>query len=241
MHRTMPRMTSVQNCWLRAAVLLLPLFLLPCGPASAQTFQFLPEVDASTRIQPNIRFVFQAKETREAGEPTQAEIGPGFDFFLKPLIRLKDISAFDLDDAKSRPLQLSIGFRYVPSPDKPHTERTQLAATFHFPLVARILLSDRNREDLDWSKDKFTWRYRNRLTLERRIKIGSYHPAPYLSAEVFYQSQYQKWTTTALYAGCLFPVRKHLEFDPYYEHQNITNKHPNQQLNQFGLILSLSF
>jgi len=51
----------------------------------------------------------------------------------------------------------------------------------------------------------------------------------------------RKWTTTALYAGCLFPVGKHFEFDSYYEHQNITNKRPNQQLNQFGLIFDLFF
>jgi len=201
----------------------------------------LPEVDAYSRITPDIRFNFQAKETREAGDPTQVEIGPGFDFFLKPLVRLKKVTAFDLDDSKSRVLQLSVGFRYVPSPDKPHLERMIVAATPHWPIWAGFLLTDRNRADLDWEKDQFTWRYRNRLSLEKRVAIGSYHPAPYVSAEVFYQSQYEKWTTTALYAGCLFPVGKHYEFDPYYEHQNITSKRPNQQFNQFGLILNFYF
>lgn len=215
------------------------IFVFAMRPASAQTFQFLPEVDAYSRLTPSIRFNFQAKETREAGDPTQAEIGPGFDFFLKPLIRLKDITAFDLDDSKARPLQFSVGFRYVPSPDKPHVERLELAITPRWPLFARILLSDRNRADLDWEKNQLTWRYRNRVQFERRLRVGSYHPAPYVSAELFYQSQYEKWTTTALYAGCLLPVGKHFEFNPYYEHQNVTNKHPNQQFNQFGLILDL--
>ena len=62
-----------------------------------------------------------------------------------------------------------------------------------------------------------------------------------VAAEVFYQSQYSKWTTTALYAGCLLPLGKHFEFDPYYEYQNVTNKRPNQQFNQFGLILNMYF
>ena len=106
---------------------------------------------------------------------------------------------------------------------------------------SRILLSDRNRADLDWSKDQLNWRYRNKVTLERRFTVNSYHPAPCVSAEVFYQSQYQKWTTTALYAGCLLPTGKHFEFDPYYEHQNVTNKRPNQQFNQFGLVLNMYF
>jgi hypothetical protein len=220
---------------------LLVVFASLCQTAKAQTFQFLPEVDAYTTIHPEIRFNFQAKETREAGDPTQVEIGPGFDFFLKPLLRLKRITVFDLDEAKSRPLQLSAGFRYVPSPDKPHVERFILAATPHLPLFAKILLSDRNRADLDWEKGQFTWRYRNRLQLERTVTVGGYHPIPYVSVEEFYQNQYQKWTTTALYAGCLFPIKKHFEFDPYYEHQNVTNKHPNEQYNQLGLILNMFF
>ena len=108
-------------------------------------------------------------------------------------------------------------------------------------MKAKILISDRNRADLDWQSGKFTWRYRNRLTVERRLTFHSYHPAPYASAEVFYTSQYQKWSTTALYAGCSFLVGKRVEFNPYYEHQNNTGKSPNQQLNQFGLILDLYF
>jgi len=231
----------LQNSWVRFAFSLTLLVLLPRTPATAQTFQFLPEVDVYNKIHPDIRFNFQAKETREAGDPTQVEIGPGFDFFLKPLVRLKNITAFDLDDSKARPLQFSVGFRYVPSPDKPHIERLELAVTPRWPLFARILLSDRNRADLDWSKDQLNWRYRNKVSLERRFTVNSYHPAPYVSAEVFYQSQYQKWTTTALYAGCLLPAGKHFEFDPYYEHQNVTNKRPNQQFNQFGLVLNMYF
>ena len=229
--------------WPGAVLLLLVLilFLLPCRPTNAQTFQFLPEVDVYTKVHPDIRFNFQAKETREAGDPTQTEIGPGFDFFLKPLVRLRSVTAFDLDDSKARPLQFSVGFRYIPSPDKPHVERLELVVTPHWPIFANILLSDRNRTDLDWSKDQLTWRYRNKVTMERRFAINSYHPGPYVAAEVFYQSQYSKWTTTALYAGCLLPLGKHFEFDPYYEHQNVTNKRPNQQFNQFGLILNMYF
>jgi hypothetical protein len=59
--------------------------------------------------------------------------------------------------------------------------------------------------------------------------------------EPFYESQYNKWSDTAIYGGCLFPIGKHVELNPYYEHQNNTGKSPNQQLNQLGLILSLFF
>lgn len=234
-------MTLLSHWQFRIVTVLLFEFVIRCVPASGQTFEFLPEVDAYYKIQPNIRFTFQAKETREAGDPTQAEIGPGLDFFVKPLVQLKNISSFDPDEAKSRLLQVSVSYRYLPSPDKPTVERLESTFTSNVPLVYKLLLSDRNRVDLDWSQNPFTWRYRNRVKLQRTFSIRSYHLTPYVSGEAFYLSQYQKWTTTALYAGCLLPLGKHVGLDPYYEHQNVTSKSPNQQLNQFGLILNVYF
>jgi len=103
------------------------------------------------------------------------------------------------------------------------------------------LLSDRNRADLDWLSGTFSWQYRNRVQFERTVRISSYHLSPYASAEFFYQSRYEKWSDTAIYAGCLFPIGRHVEFNPYYEHQNQTGRSPNQQLNQLGLMLNLYF
>jgi hypothetical protein len=221
--------------WLLAA----PLLLLLCPPARAQaTTEFLPEVDTNFRLGSDVRLIFQAKATREAGDPTQAEIGPSIEFFFKPLLKLHELAKFELDRSKTRPLVLAVGYRYVPSPGNPTVNRFEPVLTSHFPMKGGLLITDRNRADLDWSDGKFVWRYRNRITFERRFAIRSYHPAPYVSAEAFYQSKYAKWSSTALYVGCLLPVRKHLEFDPYYEHENNTGKSPNQQINAIGLILN---
>jgi hypothetical protein len=219
------------------------LVCMVCLPARAQTSttEFFPEVDANIKLNSHVQIVFQVKETREGGDPTQVELGPSIVFHLNSLVRLRDVTAFDLDDSKSRPLVLSVGYRYVPSPDKATVNRLEPVVTFHFPITGRILVSDRNRADLDWSDGNFTWRYRNRLTLERRIAIHSYHPAPYVSAEAFYESRYSKWSTTALYAGCLFPLGRHVELDPYYEHENNTGPSPNQQINGGGIVLNLYF
>ena len=232
-------MTCIRRGWLMLALLL----LFPASSAFAQnsTTEFLPEIDANFKLNSYVRFIFQAKDTREGGDPTQAEIGPSIEFYLKPLLKLKNVTLFDLDDAKSRPLVLAVGYRVVPSPGKPTINRMEPVLTFHVPITARILVTDRNRADLDWSPGKFVWRYRNRLTAERRFTIKDYHPAPYVSAELFYESQYSKISSTNLYAGCLLPVNKHIELDPYYEHENNTGKRPNQQVNAIGLILDLFF
>jgi hypothetical protein len=162
-------------------------------------------------------------------------------FYLKPWLKLKNATIYDLDEAKKRALVLAVGYRYLLSPNSPPENRLRLDLTSNFPMKAKMLISDRNRADLDWQSGTFTWRYRNRLTIEKRLTINSYHPRPYVSAETFYESQYQKWSTTALYAGSLFPIGKHVQFDSYYEHQNNTGKSPYQQLHQFGLILGLYF
>jgi hypothetical protein len=222
--------------WL--AVVLLILLCRPGRGETSQEVQFLPEVDAYYKLNPDIRVSFQAKDTREGGDSTQAEIGPSMEFYLKPLVRLKEITAFDLDDAKTRPLVVTAGYRYLAAPDKPGTNRIPIAATSHLPLTAKLLMTDRNRFDLDWSNG-FTWRYRNRLTLERTFAVHTFHLIPYASAEIYYESQYGKVSTTELYAGTLFPLGKHFEFDPYYEHQNNTGKHPNQQLHGIGLTLDI--
>jgi hypothetical protein len=230
-------MLNLRKLWLGLA-LFLPMLGLRAG---AQVDEFLPEIDAYYKVSSDVRVSFQAKETRESTDPTQAEIGPSIEFYLKPLVKLQHTTLFDLDDSKPRPLVLAIGYRYLPSPNSPAENRIEPVATLNFPVKAGFLLSDRNRADLDWKSGKFSWRYRNRFQIERRLTIRSYHPAPYASVEFFYESQYSKWSDTALYAGCLFPIRRHVELNPYYEHQNSTGKSPNQQLNQLGVILNLFF
>jgi hypothetical protein len=221
------------------ALVLLMLFCRTGSAQSSQQAQFLPEVDAYVKLKPDIRASFQAKDTREGGDPTQAEIGPSMEFYLKPLVRLKEITVFDLDDAKARPLVLTAGYRYLSAPGKPGTNRVPIAVTSHLPLTAKLVLTDRNRADLDWSDGSFTWRYRNMLSLERTVVISSYHLIPYANAEIYYESQYSKVSTTELYAGSLVPMGKHFQLNAYYEHQNNTGKHPNSQVHGLGLTLNI--
>lgn len=212
-----------------------------CLPTRAQDTQFIPEADAYLKLNSVVRTYLQAKDDREGGDSTQLAIGPSVQFYLKPLIRLKRVTTFDLDDSKARALVLEVGYRYIDEPNTPPENRMILAVTSNFPLKAGFLITDRNRADLDWKGGSFTWRYRNRLTLERTFSIHSYHLIPYVSAELFYESQYSKISTTSIYAGSLFPVGKHVEFNAYYEHDNNTNKHPNKQVNSVGLAVYFFF
>jgi hypothetical protein len=227
---------------LRRRSLKIALSLLFAGvSAFAQSVQFLPEIDTYLKLNSMVRAYFEAKDDRDGGDSTQATLGPSVQLYLKPLVKLKEITAFDLDDGKQRPLVLETGYRYIAAPDAAPENRLLTSVAFHLPVTARFLITDRNRADLDWKNGKFSWRYRNKLTAERTFAIYSYHLIPYAAVEPYYESQYEKWSTTSIYAGCLLPVGKHVQFNPYYEHDNNTGRRPNQQVNSVGLALYLFF
>ena len=224
----------LKDCLIRGACLV-PL-LPPC--LYAQTVQFLPEINFHAKLDSKVRFVFQAKETRENGVPKQSEIGPSMELYWRPL---KNLLPNGVDQAKTRFILLSFGYRYLPSSDAPATNRILLMATPRFPLKSKVVISDRNRGELNFSRGELNWRYRNRLQAERQITIRSCHPVPYANVEALYDSKFQKWSSIVIEAGSQFPIGKHIELDLYYEHQNNTGKAPNQQVNAAGLILNLHF
>ncbi|MES2220706.1 MAG: DUF2490 domain-containing protein, partial [Acidobacteriota bacterium] len=148
------------------------LFLLgACASMHAQSPEFVPEIDTHVTLNSYMRTYLVTKDDRDGGASSQFNLGPSLQFYLKPLLRMKTITAFDLDDAKARPLVIEDGYRYLTSPGAPSTQRMQPMATSHFPLKAGFLASDRNRADLDWNAGAFTWRYRNKLTVERTFRI----------------------------------------------------------------------
>jgi hypothetical protein len=223
------------NIWWSAGVCLVLLF----APLTyAQTFQFSPEIDTYLRFRSNVRFAFQAKGTREDGSPRQGEIGPSIEFYWRGL---RNLLPNGVDKSKTSFILFSIGYRYLPPSGVPATNRVLLVATPRLPLKSKLVISDRNRGELNFSSGDLTWRYRNRLQLERQVTIRSYHPTPYANVEFYYNSKYKKWSSTAIDAGCQFPIRTHSEIDLYYEHQNFTGSTPNQQINQLGVILNLHF
>jgi Protein of unknown function (DUF2490) len=209
--------------------------------AQNQSFQAWPEVDAYFQLNSNVRVSLFDAATRENRQGTSAEIGPNIDFFFKPLVKLKRITVFELDQSKNRLLMFRAGYRYMPSSDWPPEHRGLLEATGNYPLVRGVLLSDRNRLDLRSIDGELSWRYRNRISAERTVSLHSYHFIPYLRAEAYYDSNFHKWSRTAGSVGCVFPFRKRYELEPYYEHQNDTATAPNRQVNALGFVFSMYF
>jgi len=212
-------------------VCLTSLILAPRAIAQDIADQFLPEINVRYELPPGMAVWFQAKTTRENGDPTQAEVGPSFIYTPSNMFRF---------GGTAMPMTLSIGYRYVGSPDAATINRMVPMVALGLPFE-RVRVSDRNRADLDWQSRKFSWRYRNRLNVAYPWRLRRYEATPYVSAESYYTSQYGKWSDTALHVGCKLPIRKHSALNIYYEHQNTTGKKPNEQYRQLGLMLNLTF
>ena len=164
--------------------------------AHGQDTQFLPEVASHLTVNSRVRLYLVAKDDREGGDPHQFTFGPSVQFYLQPLIKLQHVTLFNLDDSKSRPLVLESGYRIINAPNTPVENRLTEVGTFHVPLMSGIILSDGNTADLDWQNGSSTWRYHNKLILERAFPIHSCHPIPYIAVEPSYESQHKKWSAT---------------------------------------------
>ena len=85
-----------------------------------------------------------------------------------------------------------VGYHYIHSVtgDTPVEHRGALEATPRYPLVGGLLVSDRNHMDIRSIGGENSWRYRNRLTLEREFSIGRFRSTPYVRGEVYYDSRF---------------------------------------------------
>jgi hypothetical protein len=215
------------------------LYLLSGSPVHGQVDQFWPEFGFHKKLTSHSRFYFVAKSTRENREGVEIELGPNLDFYLKPILKLKTLPGVHVDESKSRPLILRVGYRYLASTQNPAENRGVIEVTGRIPLVCGAVISDRNRVDLRFIEGDFSWRYRNRLTVERAFSLRGVEFAPYLRAEAFFNSRFRTWSRTAFNAGGVFSFKKHWELEAYFEHQNDTGNNPNRQVNALGLIASL--
>jgi hypothetical protein len=211
--------------------------------ALAQSKQVWPETSTFIKLTDNTRLYFLMTTVKEERSSTEGEVGPNFDFYLKPLRQLKRWAVFPLDESKTRTLMVRVGYRYVfpYGGDGSDEHRGVVEATARYPLTHGVSVSDRNRMDLRSIGGTFSWRYRNRLTVEKDFSIHRFRFTPYCRGEIYYDSRYDKWSRTALIAGSSFPITRHFELESYFEHQNDSGGSSNRTVNALGMVANLYF
>jgi hypothetical protein len=227
---------------MQRAAMLLALAATPCLAQGQDTVQGWPELDVYANLTPRTRLYFIAALSNDHDtRDQQGEFGPNFDYFLRPMARRR---LRDKDPAKSKFLTLRAGYRYLPVLRGPgeneHRPIVELTPRYYLPWD--ILLSDRSRMELRYFETKpFSWRYRNRLTLERGVSLGKYEFTPYLRGEIFYDSRYGSVAKNIFTAGSVFPLTKRSEIEFFYEDQRDSSQRPLSHARGLGIVLTLYF
>ena len=201
-----------------------------------------PEVDAFVGLGERSRLFFLATVSRNAEENLQeAMVGGHVDFFLKP--RLRKTLARSPDAIKRHYLAFRAGYRYswdMHDGTGFQEHRGIFEITGRAPLGGGFLLVNRNRLDLRDVNGEGSWRYRNRMRLERDIALGSRAATPYAMVEFGYDSRYDAWNRQRYFAGIEWPIGKTPVLDTYYCRQN-DSRSSIAHVNAFGLAFNLFF
>jgi hypothetical protein len=198
-----------------------------------------PEVDVYVPLEEKVRlfFLFTITKSEETKSNLEGQFGAHIDYTV------------------NKRLVLRAGYRYGFSltQDDPFTEHRPIAEqTFRQELPLKILLSDRNREDFRFVNGDFSFRYRNRVTVEREFVLPRRSITPYGSIEVYHDSRFKVWNRNRLTAGVQIQLRRALPllrlviprrqiiFDVYYTKQNDSRSEPHH-VHAIGMALAIHF
>jgi hypothetical protein len=203
--------------------------------------EFRPElniyVNEGSRVRINFRDTFHLQPGN-----SQGNFAYYVEFALRPVFRR---ALREQDDVfRNRFLTFRSGYQYTTSlgsNDAPPENRAIAELTARYPLPHGLVLVDRNRGDFRFIKGKgFSTRYRNRLWLERDLKLKRLVVTPYVYDEIFYDTRYDAWSNNRVVFGLQFPVGPHLVVEPYLLRQ-INSQAAPRHTDAFGLKFSLYF
>ncbi len=230
---------------LRIHILALFVVVVVCASSHAQEDletqnQVWPELDAFVHLNPKLRLFFLATFSKESDSraPFEGQVGAHIDYIV------------------NKNLILRTGYRYGHSlgdTNDPFSEHRWITEqTLRLPMTWNLLLSDRNRQDFRWVDGEYSFRYRNRLTLEREFVVKNRSLTPYASGELYYNTRFDTWNRNRYAFGLqisiarrgpalhLLSPRKNVVIDIYYMRQNDSRSLP-YHVNALGLVTFLYF
>jgi hypothetical protein len=210
------------------------------APSAAQdvTTQFWPEIDTFVRLSDDMRIYVPISKTKEGANDSDQDGTTGiyFDYYTSPIAKLQ--FAAPADTSRTRRLLLRAGYGYTAAGSgQPATSTVTAEGTGRLFLPWDLLVSDRNRFDLNFSGGEFEPRYRNRLRLERNVDIGKPSLTPYVYGEFFYDFDDGDWVKIRATAGVEFHLWE--RFVPEVYVQRDFNKGSVGDVNGIGLVLSI--
>jgi hypothetical protein len=150
--------------------------------------------------------VYTGREKSEELEAGDSKLGAGISFRVKPLFK-SFIDALDTD--KKHVLVIRLGYEYSQANENQahsgtHSVRAEGTIRWGFP--KKVLVSDRSRFELRWVDGDPSFRYRNRLLLERPFRMFKRKFTPYGSAEAYWDSRFRTWNKFRYTGGVEVPL-----------------------------------
>jgi hypothetical protein len=204
-------------------------------------FQFDPSIAVNLDINPKVRLEFLAgREDSDDLSRQTWKVKAGVSFRAK---RLFAALMGDPDDDKQHLLVWKANYEYSSTdvssgPD--HEHRFTLEATPRYRLPGKFTASNRNRAEFRWISGQYSFRYRNRLKLERPVKIERFRFIPYGTAEAYWDQRFHRWNQFGFAGGAEFPINRRMSLDVYYARRHClscTSPH----INLLSVTLNLFF
>jgi Protein of unknown function (DUF2490). len=211
-------------------LLLTAILLLSSGQAVGQTpvpradTQSWNDVQLTIPISKKVDFLIQGT-LRMGGNLSKAvdeRWGFGFNYKLSKYVTLSELYLH----REARP----------PNGRHEVEERLTVGATLRKP-IGKLTLSDRNLVERRWRQPQVdSWRYRNRIQLERPFKIQKAKFTWFVADEIFYDWSLHDWVRNRFSVGASHVFNKHFTGDLYYLRQNDGRSRPGD-INVIGTVL----
>jgi hypothetical protein len=209
-----------------AHVLIAVIALSSIGNAAAAqsvtTFQTWPEIDLKWKIRDWTLIIPLSASGKRETDAREAHVGMSFDYSANKFYSYR------------------AGYRYIWSlHDGSHSENRALAevTTRSYP-GGDVALVDRNRVDFRFVNGDYSWRYRNRLRVEKPIKrSGGPVPSvtPYIMEELYYDSRVNYIDRLRINLGAETALGTRNTLDAYVALQNDWKSEPLQRIIAIGL------
>ncbi|MCM3903595.1 MAG: DUF2490 domain-containing protein [Pyrinomonadaceae bacterium] len=220
----------------RSLLILLALTFALCLEAQAQTTdaEFWPTGNFNYDITTGLRLQLNGERVDEGGERRiQTKYGAYLNYRMRRIVsRLTHIDSED-----HYYITMSLGYEYVSPTGE---DRLVVQGTPRYEPGLGILLTDRSRFEFRWLEPGYDFRYRNKLTAKRNIRLGKVNLSPYAAGEVYWDRKYHAFNENSYSFGIEHPFKNWFMLDTFYQRQNC-NTCSKEKINVLGLSVNFFF
>jgi hypothetical protein len=179
---------------------------------AAVTNEIWPELDLWFHLTEPLRLLLSGSGTRDAdsGDRSQGTFAAYFDY------RAAQNISFRAGYEYLENLKLSTGARASVE------HRQVYDFNYYWRLGDDAQIADRTRVDVRDIEGHTTYRFRNRLLFNHELEVRKVRLIPYASAEVFYDTQYDKVNRLQFRLGTTLPTGPNVAWDFYLARQRDT-------------------